>query len=235
MRCPPKRTVSPRDTGRPGGVTSGTVPERHREHIPAAGLTGSTRSEPGAHGRSRWGVLPRHGVSLANTADLGVKAWCGGEGSRPPAPQSGWRRSPRAATETEARPGHQDDGHGSGQGAPGHGGQGHRTVWRRPSRGAAASWQRTGAVSGTAPGGDGKQQDQVLTAHGCGVNLQREQRRVNNTRACVLMRDASGPPAGPCQSAVSVACGGLRCNAANAFATGAAQAGRSKNCRLVCR
>lgn len=171
MRCPPKRTVSSRDTGRGGGVISATVPERHRELIPAAGLTGSTLSERGAHGRSHRGV-PRttHAVSLANTSDLGVNAWCGGEGSGPPAPQSRWASRHLAAT-VGLRPGIAINTMGKrrARGAPGHGGQGHRTVFRRPSRGTAAARQRTGAASGAARGGSGTRQDQ---GPGTGAGLQ---------------------------------------------------------------
>lgn len=171
--------VPSRDTGKPGGVTSGVVPERHHEHTPAAGLTGGTLSARGAHGRSRWDVPPRHGVSSANTADLEVNAWCGGEGSRPPAPQSWWASRRSGRERGRSRHDHQDDGHGPDTRAPGHGGQGHRTVFRRPSRGAAASWRRSSAVSGTAPGGDCTHQDRVLNAHGsagstCSDNGMRE-------------------------------------------------------------
>lgn len=161
MRFPPKRTVSSRDTGRDGGVTSATVPERHRELIPAAGLTGSTLSERGAHGRSHRGV-PRTTLGpLANTSDLEVNAWCGGEGSGPPAPQSRWASRLLAAT-VGLRPGIAINTMDKrrARGAPGHGGQGHRTVFRQPSRGAAASRQRTGAASGAARGRSGTQQDQ---------------------------------------------------------------------------
>lgn len=129
--------VSSRDTGKPGGVTSGVVPERHHELIPAAGLTGCTLSERGAHGRSRRGVLPRHRVSSANTADLGVNAWCGGEGSRPPAPQSGWRRGHQAARQAVARQVHQGDGHWPGA-------RGSRPRWSRPPDGVAPALQGRG-------------------------------------------------------------------------------------------
>jgi len=78
----------------------------------------------------------------------------------------GGRRSHQAARGDEARHDHQDDGHRPDTRAPGHGGQGHRTVFRRPSRGTAASWQRPVAMSGTAPGGICTHQDRVLNAHG---------------------------------------------------------------------
>ena len=86
----------------------------------------------------------------------------------------GGRRGGEAATDG-LRPGIAINTMGKrrARGAPGRGGQGHRTVFRRPSRGAAVSRQRTGAASGAARGGSGTQQDQVLPrARGCRVNLQ---------------------------------------------------------------
>lgn len=84
----------------------------------------------------------------------------------------GGRRGDEAAT-VGLRPGiaiHMMDTRRA-RGAPGHGGQGHRTVFRRPSRGTTASRQRTGAASGTARGGLGTQQGQGLAA---GAELQDE-------------------------------------------------------------
>jgi hypothetical protein len=72
-------------------VTSGTVPERHRELNPIAGLTGNVRSATGAQCRSR-GPCCRAKARQC-TADRGqcVSAW---GGTRTPAPQRRRRSRP---------------------------------------------------------------------------------------------------------------------------------------------
>lgn len=71
-------------------MTSGAMPERHRELIPIAGLTGSARSATGAQRRSTTAMSP-HKVEQAGLT--GVSAWVRGRRTRTPTRRAGVIRS----------------------------------------------------------------------------------------------------------------------------------------------
>ena len=188
-------------------MTSGAVPERHRELIPIAGLTGNARSATGAQGRSRGPC--RRAKARQRTADRGqcVSAW---GGTRTPAPQ----RRRRSRPGTGARDG-QCQGDRSEARSPlaccsRHRWSGHQTGHRRSGRSVPkayhprpASGAREGA--GSMVRGHGPRCYRQSTVDASRPELQAPAGvrdatvKITTRRACVLVRDASGPPAGPCQ------------------------------------
>jgi len=99
-------------------MTSVAMPERHRELIPIAGLTGSARSATGAQRRSTT-AMPPHKVEQAGLT--GVSAWVRGRRTRTPTPQGRRHSQPRTVREIEGN----DRSPGGGQtvGAQGMGGR----------------------------------------------------------------------------------------------------------------
>jgi hypothetical protein len=183
---------------------------------PTAGLTGNARSATGAQCRSRGPC--RRAKARQRTADRGqcVSAW---GGTRTPAPQ----RRRRSRPGTGARDGQRQCGHREARSplacCSGHRWSGHQTGHRRSGRTVPkahhprlASGAREGAGSMVRPWAallltehSGRIASGTTGARWCAGHTV----KITTRRACVLVRDAPGPPAGPCQGQCQCPAAGL--------------------------